>query len=292
MRTFLAAILTATLTAPSALLAAERTIQYSYDAAGRLLSADYGTSTIFYRYDPAGNLTGRVVTAAPVLLLSRQRVAVSVTYSDPYTGKTGSGTPIPQKDEFGYFYFYGPGNPEVFAKVLDFETTYAVFFSVLSDYGVTATFTNLDTGQSLVFAKPVGPPAGDFDSVSLKKSPTPAAPAPRKSAADTMPTQLLLSQSRVSVEVTWKSQYTGQGGTAFALPQQDQFGFFTYGDPSNPEVFVKVLDFETTYAVLIGALTDYEYHVTVKVLRTGQTKTFDKPPGAKFGFADSTNLLK
>jgi len=46
-----------------AALAAEA-VQYSYDAAGRLILADYGGGkTISYSYDKAGNLLNRTVTA-------------------------------------------------------------------------------------------------------------------------------------------------------------------------------------------------------------------------------------
>jgi YD repeat-containing protein len=45
-------------------------ITYTYDAAGRLIQADYGSKRIIYTYDSAGNLTRREVTTgrAPLYL--------------------------------------------------------------------------------------------------------------------------------------------------------------------------------------------------------------------------------
>jgi hypothetical protein len=40
------------------------TVTYSYDAAGRLIKADYGTQSIAYTYDSAGNILQREVSAA------------------------------------------------------------------------------------------------------------------------------------------------------------------------------------------------------------------------------------
>ncbi len=41
-------------------------VTYKYDAAGRLVTADYGSAgVITYTYDKAGNLTNRTVTVPP-----------------------------------------------------------------------------------------------------------------------------------------------------------------------------------------------------------------------------------
>ena len=46
------------------LLSAQTTVNYAYDAAGRLASADYGNGTVInYSFDPAGNLLRRSVTS-------------------------------------------------------------------------------------------------------------------------------------------------------------------------------------------------------------------------------------
>jgi len=249
------------------------------------------------------------------LLLADRKVSVTATWKSQYTGQGGQAIPSPQKNEFGFFYFDNPNNPELFVKVLNFGSTYAIFFAALTDYELHVTFTALATGQSITFDKAPGPPSGDNDSTRLKTSSgreplvAPTAPSgevlrtkvaprlltnPAAEAAEPLAAanDLMLSSGRVKVQVTWKSQYSGQGGSALVIPQKDEYGYFYFTDPNNPEIFVKVLDFGAKYAVLAAGLTDYEFHVTFTVLRTGQTLTFDRPAGGKNGFADSTTLVK
>lgn len=46
--------------------AAQSTVQYTYDALGRVISADYGAGkTVSYTYDKAGNRTSQVTTGFP-----------------------------------------------------------------------------------------------------------------------------------------------------------------------------------------------------------------------------------
>ncbi len=103
--------------------------------------------------------------------------------------------------------------------------------------------------------------------------------------------QLLLSQGRIRVTVDWESQYSGEKGKAFSLPQVDQFGYFYFFDANNPEVFVKVLDFgNNKVQAFVGGLTDFGYRVTFTSVATGQQMIFVKPAGELFGFADGRIL--
>jgi hypothetical protein len=92
------------------------------------------------------------------------------------------------------------------------------------------------------------------------------------------PNVFCMSYSRVNVGVTWVNPYSGLGGTAGVLPQNDEFAYFYYSDPRNPEVFVKVLgdnnpDFIQLY---VGGTTDFEYTVTFS--GCGTVVTYHKPP--------------
>jgi Cohesin domain len=96
---------------------------------------------------------------------------------------------------------------------------------------------------------------------------------------------------KVTFSVTYRNQYSGQSGNAVPIPQNGYFAFFYFTDPANPEVFVKALDFGSTYPVFFGGLTDFEVTVTVTVVRTGQTMTMHKNAGAYLWGADSTTML-
>ena len=103
------------------------------------------------------------------LVLSLSRVAVSVNWRNQYSGEMGQAIPLPQKDEFGFFYFSDRGNPEVFVKVLDFGagSPYLIFFAGLTNFEYTVTFRNIQTGQSVSFLKEAGSFNGGADNKSL-----------------------------------------------------------------------------------------------------------------------------
>ncbi|MCC6131796.1 MAG: hypothetical protein IT186_17900 [Acidobacteria bacterium] len=105
--------------------------------------------------------------------------------------------------------------------------------------------------------------------------------------------ELLLSQGRVVVTLTWRSQYSGLTGNGTPVKQLDQYGYFWFDTADNPEVFVKVLDFGgNSYLVFHSALSDLEYTVTFRVLRTGQAYSFTRSPGSVCGLADNTTVKK
>lgn len=112
-------------------------------------------------------------------------------------------------------------------------------------------------------------------------------------ASPASPETLLLSQDRVSVTLDWRSQYSGATGKGTGVKQMDQYGYFWFDSAGNPEVFVKALDFGgDSYLVFHSALSDLEYTVNFKVLRTGQTYSFRRAPGSVCGLADGTTVKK
>jgi PKD repeat protein len=261
------------------------------------------------------------VTAPASLHLSGDRVLVEVVWRNPYSGEGGVAFPLPENDQFGYFYYSDPDNPEVFVKVLDFGSGTALcFVGGLTDFYYKVTFMVAQTGQKLVFEKPPYQYIGFVDATTLKYAGAPGAPAgfltggggmtfvgalstgqtsssfqktpaqaPQALAA--APQSLALSSGRVSVIVDWRNPYSGETGRAYGIPKADPFGFFYYTDRDNPEVFVKVLDFGDGIArVFVGGLTDFYYKVTFRVLQSGQTLVFEKPPYQYIGFADNGTL--
>ncbi|MCK6685246.1 MAG: PKD domain-containing protein [Thermoanaerobaculia bacterium] len=261
----------------------------------------------------------RLEAATSPVLLSGGGIAVDVLWRSQYSGQGGRAMAIPQGDRFAYFYFSDPSNPEVFVKVLDFgaDKPYLLFYAGLTDFEYTVTFTNLKTGKSVQYQKPPGSfsggatnndlPHASFrtllwskDGLEVEEIGTRAsAVGGTSSKLGTSPSvpkadasEMVLSRGAVAVSVNWRSQYSGQSGVAFALPQKDEFGFFYFTDRSNPEVFVKVLDFgaDRPYLVFYAGLTDFEYEVTFRNVHTGQKVTFKKPAGTFIGGADNASL--
>jgi hypothetical protein len=101
-------------------------------------------------------------------------------------------------------------------------------------------------------------------------APPPAADQPCRGSATT----LCLGGGRFKAQVDWFSQYDNSGGIGRALPRTGSSGFFSFSDPSNVELMVKVLDFGDTVKVFYGQLTDLQFQLSVSDTRTGRTKTY------------------
>jgi hypothetical protein len=92
-------------------------------------------------------------------------------------------------------------------------------------------------------------------------------------------TLTLNSSHPFTVRLVATNQHNGNvQGVGQAIPQSDLFGYFSLpsltGQPTNPEVFVKILDGTTIngqYWVFYGHLTDLIYDITVTEVATGLT---------------------
>ncbi len=238
--------------------------------------------------------------AATTLLLSQRRVEVSVAWRNQYDGSTGTGISIPVSDVFGFFAFTDPANPEVFVKVLDFgpERPLLLFYGGLTDLEYRLTFHNRCTGQDVIKTKAAGTLDGGVDTTSMMAG-CPVGPAAAPGDAPMSIVRppaafpnLSLSNGRVSVGLTWRNQYDGSTGVSIATPINDNFGFLSFTDPANPEVFVKVLDFGSQRPLLLfyGGLTDLEYHVTFANVCSNQSVVRVKPASDTGGGLDTTSM--
>ncbi|MFI5180061.1 MAG: neprosin family prolyl endopeptidase [Thermoanaerobaculia bacterium] len=199
-----------------------------------------------------------------------------------------------------YFYFGGPGRSA--SPTADFG------FSASPKVGQPVQFTDSSTASPTSWSWAFGDgasstaqnPSHTFSAVGLFPVSLTATNAVGAStiaktvsvaAGSTAPQGVMLSQNRVLITVDWRNPYSGESGTAYAIPQDDKFAFFFYSDPTNPEVFVKVLDFGAGSALcFVGGLTDFYYKVTFRMVRTGQTIVFEKPAYQYIGFVDNSTL--
>lgn len=259
------------------------------------------------------------------LLLQGEKVAVQVAWKNQYNGQTGTGGAIPKADKYGFIYFSDQNNPEVFVKVLDFgaSSPYLLFWAGLTDFEYTVTFTNLVTGAKTSFLKPAGSAAGGADTTKLpharavfwdpksggvtdllgggslgalalaggwtagQEARPEAVALAQLSPGPAAEGETLLAKGQIAVSVTWRSQYSGQTGQAIPIPQKDEFCFFYFSDRENPEVFVKALDWgaPTPYKIFAAGLTDFEYTVTFRNVKTGASVVFKKEASLYDGYA-------
>jgi subtilisin family serine protease len=103
--------------------------------------------------------------------------------------------------------------------------------------------------------------------------------APAGGPCKSGPNVLCLLKNRFRVEVAWRNQFDGSSGPGKALPQSEVSGFFSFGDPSNLELLVKMLDFGGVIKLFYGELTNLGFTLTVTDTRTGETKTYRNTTG-------------
>jgi hypothetical protein len=120
--------------------------------------------------------------------------------------------------------------------------------------------------------------------------------APNGGQSDTL---VLNSAHSFNVTLVATNQHNNNvTGNGVALPQTDTFGYFSLPsltqNPSNPEVFVKILDGRTltgAYWVFYGHLTDLIYDMTVTDNVTHITHTYHKDAGNEPGGFDTGTFV-
>jgi hypothetical protein len=106
-------------------------------------------------------------TPSATLVCLGEEFAAEVTWLD-FAGASGSGQAFPLDDaampgaspnDTGAFWFFDPGVPELFVKVLDGNHINGhswVFYGSLTNVGFTLTVTDLRTGQTKAYTNPRG----------------------------------------------------------------------------------------------------------------------------------------
>ena len=228
-------------------------------------------------------------------LINSHPFDVTLTATDPRTGKTGQGQVISQNDIYGIFSIpditSNAGNPEVVVKMVDatgIGQSYWVFYGALTDLNYTLSVREVATGTTKSYndARVGTTVCGKFDTsgfgppsvgaeAAIWSGVTPA----QAQAGET--TLTLLSAHPFDVTLSASDPRTGKTGRGQVIAQNDIFGIFSLpditGNADNPEVIVKMVDASgigQNYWVFYAALTDLNYTLAVKETATGNTKTY------------------
>jgi len=250
------------------------------------------------------------------LCLMGKRFRVQVAWTNQFDGSSGGGLAIPSTDSTGFFYFTDPSNYELIVKILNFSPVIKVFYGELTDLHFTITITDTSNGTvktyqntpgdcgaidenaftaaaaAAALASPgePGEQVGGLGSGSAGGGGTrPAATAIEKggTCAPSSGTLCLLNR-RFAVQVSWMNQFNGTSGTGSRRSLSDQSGLFTFTDPTDVELVMKMVDFGNRTAFFYGALSDLEYDITVHDTIGGTTKTYHNPAGTFCGGLDNT----
>ena len=98
---------------------------------------------------------------------------------------------------------------------------------------------------------------------------------------------LCLNNGRFKVRVDWRSDSGSGAGTA--VPVTADTGEFWFLSANNIELLIKVVDgsaFNGHFWVFYGALSNFEYTITVTDTTTGAVKTYHNPLGTTASLAD------
>ncbi|HEY6320576.1 MAG TPA: hypothetical protein VJA16_03335 [Thermoanaerobaculia bacterium] len=225
------------------------------------------------------------------LCLMGKRFRVQVSWTNQFDGSSGSGLVIPSTDSTGFFYFTDPSNYELIVKILDFSPVIKVFYGELTDLQFTITITDTSNGTVKTYQNTAGD-CGAIDENAFTAAAAAAAPAAkaiekRGTCAPSSSTLCLLDR-RFAVQVSWMNQFDGSSGTGNQRSLSDESGLFTFTDPTDVELVMKMVDFGDRTAFFYGALSDLEYDITVHDTIGGTTKTYHNPAGTFCGGLDNT----
>jgi hypothetical protein len=249
---------------------------------------------------------GPCIEDARYLCLLGGRFRVSLTARNPTTGIEGPGTANPEGDRFGFFAlpeFTGdPAFPEVLVKMLD-ETalpgeSFWFFYSGLTSLSYVLEVEDMTTGELRTYANTSFDPfCGGADTGLFPVGGGENAASTRKASelpAGTGPSLMLLGgRFEVTLSATDPAR-NNRTSTGSAIPWNDRAGYFSLpdftGDPSFPEIFVKMVDFTSIsgkFWFFYTGLTHLPYTLTVTDHVTGLVRTYDSA-GPFCGAADTS----
>ena len=220
------------------------------------------------------------------LSLSSGRFAVTATWMNQFNGTAGAGVAIPSTDSTGFFYFTDPSNYELVVKILDIDGVIKVFYTELTDLLFTITVTDRRDGTVKTYGNTPGDCGAIDENAFAGVSPGPRAVAKGGSCAPGSHTLCLLDR-RFAVSVDWMNQFNGTSGQGSPRSLSDQSGLFSFTDPTDVELVMKVVDFGDRTAFFWGALSDFAYDIAVTDTVNGTSKTYHNAAGHYCGGLDN-----
>ena len=252
------------------------------------------------------------------LCLLGARFQLSVIARDPRSGEAVIGRAVPDGDRFGYFSFPAVTGdaafPEVFVKMADasglsgpYGGNVWAFHTSLTDLDYTLTVRDTQAGRArtyeaekFAFSSSLSCGEADtraFDGACSARPLSDPASTIRSGSVSSPTLSLLGGRFRATLRAT--DPRTGNTVEGEAVPRADGFGYFSLpgftGDPSFPEVFVKMTDGTAlpgrSFWIFHSGLTDVEYTLTVTDQATGAVRSYRRgaPGGAELcGGADTS----
>ena len=226
--------------------------------------------------------------SADTLCLLNNRFRVRVSWVNQFNGTTGVGRALPRTNVTGFFSFGDPSNVELLVKTLDFGNVIKVFWGQLTNLRYNLEVADTRNGQIRNYTNTPGDCGGIDQDFATSLAPPPVASTfHAATACRPGPNTLCLLKNRFAVEVDWRNPGDGTSGRGGAAALSNLTGTFTFGDRSNVELMVKMIDFNDRIALFWGALSDLDYTLKVTDTTTGAVKTYRSTPGRLCGGLDN-----
>ena len=240
------------------------------------------------------------------LCLNGGRFQVEAFWED-FDQDTGQGRAVPLTEDSGYFWFFDSGNVELVVKAIDacglpgFDNFW-IFAAGLTSVGTELVVLDTVTQETKTYTNAVGSvfePIRDtaaFDgcpSGSSLEGPDGLTPKPQGVGVGS--STVLLSEGRFEVQVSWNTALEQDVATGFTL--SDDTAYFTFFNPDNVEVVVKVLNacglqpFDNFWVFAAG-LTDVGVEVRVTDLVSGERQFYDNFLGTPFNPIQDTGSFE
>jgi hypothetical protein len=89
------------------------------------------------------------------------------------------------------------------------------------------------------------------------------------------------NHGRFSISVSWQNQFNNTSGSGVVVTHAstDETVAFSFGDPANIELLVKILNFGNVVKLFYGELTDLHFQMTVTDTAHGTAKVYANTPG-------------
>jgi hypothetical protein len=224
--------------------------------------------------------------SSPYLVLSQGRFTVKADWQNQFNGASGSGVPIPASDSTGFFYFTDPSNYELVVKILEINGAIKVFYAELTNLHFTITVTDNETGAVKTYQNTPGD-CGGLDDNAFQAAAPPRRAASGHGACVPGPNTLCLLNRRFMINVDWMNQFNGDSGTGSPRSLSDQSGLFSFTDPTDVELVMKMVDFGNRTSFFFGALSNFAYDITVTDTLGGTSKTYHNAAGSYCGGLDN-----
>jgi hypothetical protein len=242
------------------------------------------------------------VKGSPVLCLGPDgRFELTAGWRTP-AGATGVGRVASLAGDTGSFWFFGADNVELLVKVLDGRAVngdFWVFSGAMSNVEYTLHVVDTETGAQRDYSNPQGQIASRADTAAFASGPG----SPTQTIPDTISglftddsvcqgheQALCFQQGRIGIEVEFVDPRNGATFPAHPDGLTVGTGTFSFFDPGNVELAVKVIDggpVNGFFWVFAAGMSNLDYTIKVTDRASGAVKTYHNVKGTLKSFADT-----